>query len=52
MTFAERLDAVIERSGSLLCVGLDPDGFDEAAEAERFCVDILDQTLEHACAVK
>ena len=52
MAFVERLDAAIERSGSLLCVGLDPDGFEDAAEVERFCVRTLDAALPHACAVK
>lgn len=52
MAFVERLDAVIERSGSLLCVGLDPDGFEDAAGAERFCLETLEATLPHACAVK
>lgn len=52
MTFVERLDAAIGRSGSLLCVGLDPDGFDEAVAAERFCLEVLEATLPHVCAVK
>ena len=52
MSFAERLDAAVEASGSLLCVGLDPDGFDDPEAAERFCVEVLDATLEHVCAVK
>ncbi|MFN2582650.1 MAG: orotidine-5'-phosphate decarboxylase [Candidatus Dormibacteria bacterium] len=52
MTFAERLDEVIERTASLLCVGLDPDGLSSAADVERFCDEILGATLEHVCAVK
>ena len=52
MTFVERLDAAIERSGSLLCVGLDPDGFEDAAAAERFCFDTLEAALPYTCAVK
>ena len=52
MTFVERLDAAIERSGSLLCVGLDPDGFEDAAAAERFCFETLEATLPYTCAVK
>lgn len=52
MSFADRLDAAVAASGSLLCVGLDPDGFDDAAQAERFCVEVLDETLEHVCAIK
>ena len=52
MTFVERLDAAVERSGSLLCVGLDPDGFDDAAAVERFCLETLEAALPYACAVK
>jgi orotidine 5'-phosphate decarboxylase subfamily 2 len=52
VAFVERLDAAIERSGSLLCVGLDPDGFEDAASAERFCLETMDAALPHACAVK
>ena len=52
MAFVERLDAAIERSGSLLCVGLDPDGFEDAAAAERFCLETLDAALPFVCAVK
>ncbi|MBV8527950.1 MAG: orotidine-5'-phosphate decarboxylase [Candidatus Dormibacteraeota bacterium] len=52
MAFVERLDAAIERSGSLLCVGLDPDGFEDAAAAERFCLETMQGALPYACAVK
>ena len=52
MAFVERLDAAIERSGSLLCVGLDPDGFEDAAAAERFCLETMEAALPYACAVK
>lgn len=52
MAFVERLDAAMERSRSLLCVGLDPDGFEDAASIERFCQQTLDAALPHACAVK
>lgn len=52
MTFAERLDATVERSGSLLCVGLDPTGEGGAAAAERQCLDLLEATLDLVAAVK
>jgi orotidine-5'-phosphate decarboxylase len=52
VTFAARLDACVDVSGSLLCCGLDPDGFASAAEAERRCLDIIDETIEHVCAFK
>ena len=52
MAFVERLDAAIERAGSLLCVGLDPDGFEDAAAAERFCLETMEAALPYACAVK
>jgi orotidine 5'-phosphate decarboxylase subfamily 2 len=51
--FRDRLRATIGRSGSPLCVGLDPDAsLGSASAAERFCLDILDRTLEHCAAVK
>lgn len=52
MTFAARLDACVEASGSLLCCGLDPDGFTTAAAAERRCLELVDETIEHVCAFK
>ncbi len=52
MTFAARLDACVEASGSLLCAGLDPDGFTSAADAERYCLDVIEATMEHVCAFK
>ncbi len=52
MTFVARLDACVEASGSLLCCGLDPDGFASAADAERRCLEIVDETIEHVCAFK
>jgi len=52
VAFVERLDAAIERAGSLLCVGLDPDGFEDAAAAERFCLETMEAALPYACAVK
>ncbi len=52
MTFVARLDACVEASGSLLCAGLDPEGFSGAAEAERHCLDVIEATMEHVCAFK
>jgi orotidine 5'-phosphate decarboxylase subfamily 2 len=52
VTFVARLDACVEASGSLLCCGLDPDGFASAADAERRCLEIVDQTMDHVCAYK
>ena len=50
--FAARLDEAIERSCSLLCLGLDPADARDAPEAERFCLDALDAALPEVCAVK
>ncbi|HEY0409743.1 MAG TPA: orotidine 5'-phosphate decarboxylase, partial [Candidatus Dormibacteraeota bacterium] len=50
--FATRLREASERSGSLLCVGLDPTGCASAAEAERACTEVLEATLDQVCAVK
>jgi orotidine-5'-phosphate decarboxylase len=52
VTFAARLDACVDATGSLLCTGLDPDGFSSAAEAERRCLEIVDATMEYVCAFK
>jgi len=52
VTFVARLDACVEASGSLLCAGLDPDGFSSAAEAERYCLDVVEATVDHVCAFK
>jgi orotidine 5'-phosphate decarboxylase subfamily 2 len=49
---AERLDECVASAHSLLCVGLDPDGADGAPAAERFCIEILEATLDVAAAVK
>jgi len=51
-TFAARLREATERSGSLLCVGLDPAGCAGAAEAERLCTAVLEASLDQVCAVK
>ncbi|MEX2627482.1 MAG: orotidine-5'-phosphate decarboxylase [Ilumatobacteraceae bacterium] len=57
--FHARLTAAHERSGSLLCVGLDPDParfpdvLDGAPDAiERFCTEIVDATADLVCAFK
>jgi orotidine-5'-phosphate decarboxylase len=52
VTFAARLDACVDATGSLLCAGLDPDGFASAAEAERRCLEILESTMDFVCAFK
>jgi orotidine-5'-phosphate decarboxylase len=52
VTFVARFDACVEASGSLLCCGLDPDGFASAAEAEHRCFEIVDETIEYVCAFK
>lgn len=51
-TFATRLASVIAETGSLLCLGLDPDGMADAAAAERQCHQLLEATLDKVCAVK
>jgi orotidine 5'-phosphate decarboxylase subfamily 2 len=51
-TFAARLASVIADTGSLLCLGLDPDGMADAAAAERQCHSLLEATLDSVCAVK
>ena len=59
MGFHDRLTASWARSGSLLCVGLDPEParfpspFDGAPDAiERFCRAIVDATADLVCAFK
>lgn len=52
MTFAARLDACVEASGSLLCCGLDPDGFTSAAAAEHRVLELVEATIDHVCAFK
>ena len=59
MGFLAQLDAAWAKSGSMLCVGLDPDPdrfptpFDGVKDAiERFCVEIVDATAEFVCAFK
>jgi len=53
MGFHDRLRDSIRRSGSLLCLGLDPDiSLGTPAAVERWCFELLDQALEHCAAVK
>jgi orotidine-5'-phosphate decarboxylase len=59
MGFHGRLAAAWAASGSMLCVGLDPDPacfpepLDGAPDAlERFCTEIIDATADLACAFK
>ncbi len=35
-----------------LCCGLDPDGFASAGDAERRCLELVDETMAHVCAYK
>ncbi len=51
-SFAARLASIVAGTGSMLCLGLDPDGVADAAEAERQCHSLLEATLEVVCAVK
>jgi orotidine 5'-phosphate decarboxylase subfamily 2 len=51
-TFTARLASVIADTGSLLCLGLDPDGIADAAAAERQCHSLLEATADSVCAVK
>jgi orotidine-5'-phosphate decarboxylase len=59
MGFHRRLAEAWSRSGSMLCVGLDPDpaafpaGFDGSPDGiERFCTAIVDATADLVCAFK
>lgn len=59
MGFTDALNAAWRRSGSMLCVGLDPDPtrmplpLDGAPDAiERFCREIIDATADVVCAFK
>jgi hypothetical protein len=53
MTFREKLEAAWERSGSLLCIGLDPDpelmAIDDVA---AFNIAIIEATSDLVCAYK
>ncbi len=50
--FAARLTSVVAGSGSMLCLGLDPDGMADAAAAERQCLQLIDAAMDSICAVK
>ena len=57
--FHQRLRAAWERTGSMLCVGLDPDPdhfptpFDGVSDKiEKFCIEIVDATADTVCAFK
>lgn len=59
MGFIDALNAAWRRSGSMLCVGLDPDAsrlpspLDGVHDAtERFCREIIDATADVVCAFK
>lgn len=52
MNFAQRLRDAMATSGSLLCLGLDPQRAASAAAAERECLILLDACMESVCAVK
>ena len=51
-TFTARLASVVASTGSMLCLGLDPDNLADAAAAERHCQQLLEATLDSVCAVK
>jgi orotidine-5'-phosphate decarboxylase len=57
--FAERLERAWERSGSMLCVGLDPDVAklpgemrNDPSRIAEFCCRIVDATADQVCAFK
>ena len=59
MTFGDKLGAAWASSGSMLCIGLDPDparlpaALDGVPDAvERFCCAIVDATADLVCAYK
>ena len=59
MSFYQRLDSAWTRSGSMLCVGLDPDvaRFPQTLRGdvnniEKFCKEIVDATGDLVCAFK
>jgi len=53
MTFREKLEAAWERSGSLLCIGLDPDPAQMAlADVATFNIAIIEATADLVCAYK
>lgn len=54
MTYSEKLQQAITRSGSALCVGIDPrpDRHGSLAEITFFCEQIIEETAEFAAAFK
>ena len=53
MRFRDKLDAAWERSGSLLCIGLDPDPERMAiADVAAFNIAIIEATSDLVCAYK
>lgn len=53
MRYAERLQQRIEKTGSRLCIGLDPRPGDGGAEAARgFLKKVIEETVDHAAAFK
>jgi orotidine-5'-phosphate decarboxylase len=59
VSFADKLDARITSTDSLVCVGLDPvasklpDGFDGSVESVvEFCVALVEATIDYAAAFK
>lgn len=55
-SFFERITGRIQTAGSLLCVGLDPHpeflSTPSAASARDFCLNLIDATVDLACAFK
>ena len=59
MGFYDKLNAAWDQTGSMLCVGLDPDtarlpshlGNDEQA-IRNFCIEIVDAVADQVCAIK
>ncbi len=54
MTYAQRLQQRIERTGSALCVGIDPriDQHESVAALEEFCVRVIEETADCSAAFK
>lgn len=54
MTFADKFKAATERSGSRLCVGLDPRPANHSSVGEiaSFCGSVIEETSEYAAAFK
>lgn len=54
MTYAQRLQQRIDRTGSALCVGIDPrlDRHDSVRSLGDFCTRAIEETAEHVAAFK